>query len=123
MKLSVGNSAAVKPGVMDPDFDFDIGGWQGRIEEINDDDEGLVLIRWDSVTLEQTPLELIIRSENEGFDWQVMMLSQTELEITEERDSTTDTQNAADLIKNQIIDDPRLDNEEEDDDDDDQSRD
>jgi len=34
MKLSVGDSVKVNQGVIDPDFDFDISGWQGRVEEI-----------------------------------------------------------------------------------------
>ena len=34
MKLSAGSSVKVNPGVTDPDFDFDISGWQGRVEEI-----------------------------------------------------------------------------------------
>jgi hypothetical protein len=33
-KLRKGDSVVVKPGVMDLDFDIDIGGWQGRITEI-----------------------------------------------------------------------------------------
>jgi hypothetical protein len=35
----------VKSGVLDPDLGGEIGGWQGRIEEVHDG--GTVLIRWD----------------------------------------------------------------------------
>ena len=65
MNLQVVDSVKVNPGVIDPDFDFDISGWQGRVEEIFD--SGLVLIRWDSVTLAKMPLGLVIQCENEKF--------------------------------------------------------
>jgi len=32
--FKVGDSVAVKSGIKDPDFSFDIGGWQGRVSEI-----------------------------------------------------------------------------------------
>jgi hypothetical protein len=34
--LNVGDAVAVKPGTADPDTGGDIGGWQGRISEINE---------------------------------------------------------------------------------------
>ena len=43
MVLHVGDSVVVKSGILDPDFGTDISGWQGRIEEI--DDEDTVFIR------------------------------------------------------------------------------
>lgn len=38
MALHVGDSVAVKSGAIDPDFKTDICGWQGRIEEVNDEE-------------------------------------------------------------------------------------
>jgi hypothetical protein len=32
--LHFGDSVVVKPGVLEPDFGMDIGGWQGRINKI-----------------------------------------------------------------------------------------
>jgi len=109
MKLSAGSSVKVNPGVTDPDFDFDISGWQGRVEEIFDG--GLVLIRWDSVTLAKMPLGLVIQCENENFDWELMALDGADIHVVRERDSTADTHNAAMRIKHQIMDDPRLDDD------------
>ncbi len=34
MDLAVGDCIAVRPGVKDPDYGRDIGGWQGRVTEI-----------------------------------------------------------------------------------------
>ncbi|MFT4639885.1 MAG: hypothetical protein ACI8T1_003210 [Verrucomicrobiales bacterium] len=42
----VGDSVVVKSGVTDPDFNTDIGGWQGQIEDV--ESGGTVLITWDS---------------------------------------------------------------------------
>ena len=56
MKFKIGDSVAVKSGVTDPDFGFDISGWQGRIQEV--DSTGTVFIRWDSLTLNQMGLDL-----------------------------------------------------------------
>ena len=36
--LKIGDSVIVKPNVKDPDLGIDIGGWQGRISEINADE-------------------------------------------------------------------------------------
>jgi hypothetical protein len=33
--FNINDIVTVKPGVQDPDFGGDIGGWQGRITEIN----------------------------------------------------------------------------------------
>ncbi len=49
MKFKTGESVAVKSGVNDPDFEFDISGWQGRVQEV--DNTGTVFIRWDSLTV------------------------------------------------------------------------
>ncbi len=109
MELHVGDSVAVKPGVLDPDFGIDISGWQGRIEEL--DNGETVFIRWDSITLQKINLDIIIRCENENFDWQVMTLNMDEIEITTERDSEADVDRIASQLKMEMISDPRLDAE------------
>ena len=52
--LKIGNSVKVKEGMQCPDLaDLCIGGWQGRVSEIGegDDGNGIICIRWDSITL------------------------------------------------------------------------
>ena len=86
MKFSIGDSVKVKEGVMCPDNDsIGIAGWQGRIFETEDDD--IVGIRWDSITLKQLPHEYIKQSEEEGMDWAEMYLSAEEIEPSSPRDS------------------------------------
>ena len=57
-----GDSVVVKPGIADPDFDIDIGGWQGQLDEDADVDK-MVLIAWDSVTLQNMPGAMIEQCE------------------------------------------------------------
>ena len=69
-------------GVADPDYGFDMSGWQGRVTENNDADEQgnpLVSIAWDSITLKQMPVEIIERCEEDGLDWSVMVLYASEV--------------------------------------------
>ena len=47
MKFNVGDSIVVKNGIQDPDLNADIGGWQGRISEIQDNN--IACIDWDSI--------------------------------------------------------------------------
>ena len=86
MPFKVGDSIKVKKGIMCPGNDsLCIAGWQGRIFEIDDDD--IVTIRWDSITLQQIPQQYIQQSEEEGLDWTEMYLSSEELEPVSPRDS------------------------------------
>ena len=51
-KFQIGDTVRVKPGTIDPDFGFEIGGWHGQVTEIDDD---LVCIELDSITLSEIP--------------------------------------------------------------------
>ncbi len=87
MAFNIGDSVVVKKGVKDPDLRNDIGAWQGRISEI---DEDLLCIDWDSITLQQMPASSIIQSEEEGWEWQKMYLSHSDVTLTKRRDSSED---------------------------------
>ena len=86
MEIKIGHSVRVKPGVSDPDFEYDISGWQGRVTQIDTDEIKLIEIAWDSVTLNQMPEEIIEASIEEGFDYSLMWLNEYEIELTEPRD-------------------------------------
>ena len=105
MTFKVGESVVVKPNVADPDFGTDIGGWQGRVKEVDDD---TVFIAWDSITLRKMGIELVIRCENENFDWEVMTLNKKDIEKTTGRDSERDVAAIAHDLRMEIIGDPRL---------------
>ena len=101
MKFKIGESVSVKSGVTDPDFGFDIFGWQGRVEEV--DSTGTVFIRWDSLTLNQMGLDLAIRCEEENFDWEVMTLTIQEVEKASIRDTEDDVDRVASFMKAKMI--------------------
>ncbi|MFH1615891.1 MAG: calcium-binding protein [Planctomycetota bacterium] len=99
MSFKVGNSVKVKEGIMCPDDDsVCISGWQGRVFEIEEDDN-IVGIRWDSITLKQLPLEYIKRSEEEGLDWSEMYLSVDEIELASPRDSQAQAEDMAEKME------------------------
>jgi hypothetical protein len=85
-----GDSVVVKPGIVDPDFGIEIGGWQGRILGIGPAREDTVLIGWDSITLKDMPGSVIERSEEQGLDWTKMYLDAQEVELTSPRDIEED---------------------------------
>ena len=66
-QFKIGDSVMVKKGGIDPDYGNDIGGWQGRICEIDDNTKKpLVSIEWDSITLKNMPHQLIEKSEKDS---------------------------------------------------------
>lgn len=108
--LYIGDSVVVRSGVLDPDLGIDISGWQGKISDIYDD--GLLLIAWDSITLQQMGLDLIIKCENENLDWELMALDRSDIEKSVARDSGTELDRIVRMLKTELINDPRLDPEE-----------
>jgi len=92
--MKIGDSVKVKAGVLEPDTEkFEIGGWQGRIVEIDTltTDEGtLINIVWDKITLQQIPPDYIIQSEIEGLGWDSMVLFESDLEMAVSRDTVAE---------------------------------
>ena len=95
-----GDSVVVKRGITDPDFGIDIGGWQGRLDEDADMGE-MVLIAWDSVTLQNMPGAMIEQCEEKGLDWTEMMLEAREVELTKPRDTKETVSRVTDELRNQ----------------------
>jgi uncharacterized Zn finger protein len=85
-----GDSVVVKPGVEDPDMGDNLGGWQGRVVGIeeNEGSDLMVDIAWDSLTLRAMAPEVIRHCERESLDWQVMTLSRDEVSLTIPRDTS-----------------------------------
>jgi len=101
MPFQIGDFVRVKEGIMCPDDDsVCIGGWQGRISDIQDD--GIVEISWDSVTLRQLSDDYIRQSETEGLGWAQMCLSVHELEPARPRDSEAEAVAVAEGIEHKV---------------------
>jgi len=89
MSVRIGDSVVVKDGIKEPDTEsFGIGGWQGRVTEVNSesDQDTIITVEWDSLTLEQMPSEFIEQSEIDGLDWKSMYLAESDLIKTVARD-------------------------------------
>lgn len=112
--VHVGDSVVVKPGVEDPDMGDNLGGWQGRVLSIeeNDDGELMVDIAWDSQTLRAIAPEAIRYYEQHNLNWQLMTLSRDEVSLTSPRDTPAEvTKTIHDLVQQYVI---REDDEDED---------
>jgi hypothetical protein len=95
--LKMGDSVKVKEGTMCPDLkDLCIGGWQGIISEIGEDDDGndLICIRWDSITLKNMPRYFVDQNEEEGLEYARMYLWPEDVELVECRDTEEDAAKA-----------------------------
>ncbi|MCD4816189.1 MAG: calcium-binding protein [Methanosarcinales archaeon] len=98
-ELKIDDSVKVKSGILCPDLeDLCIGGWQGRISEITEADDGTAIVRieWDSITLKNMPDCYIDQSEEEDLDCSAMYLEPDDVELTESRDKKED---AAETLK------------------------
>ena len=102
--LKIGDSVVVKKGIQDPDTGGSIGGWQGRIVDIGEDDKGdtYIGIQWDSITLQNTPLSLIEEMEEKGLDWASFYLGAEEVEPATERDTKAQVETAIEEIGNKV---------------------
>ena len=95
-KFKKGASVRFQLGTKDPNTGIDISKWQGRIIEVEDDE--IVLIELDSVTLRSLPESYIIYCEEDGYGWGEYYWPTSELESAEPRDSTAEREAVYDEI-------------------------
>ena len=75
--LKIGEMVNIKKGAMCPDFkDLDIGGWQGIVTEVTEDDGNNVLIgiHWSLATIQNMPENFVQQGEEDGLDNGLMYL-------------------------------------------------
>ena len=70
-RFQIGDPVLVKAQVRDPDLGTDIGGWQGTISDISDE-QNTVCVDWDSATLDAMPASVIDYCEKQGLAWNQM---------------------------------------------------
>jgi hypothetical protein len=94
--LKLGDPVVVKEGITDPDSGLSIGGWQGRVAEITEDDHGnlWITLSWDSITLKGMPRSYVEESEEEGLDWKTYFLAAEDIEPARARDAEEDAAKA-----------------------------
>lgn len=81
VRFTVGVTVRARAGVTDPDFpDIPLGGWAGKIAEIEEGSPPLYLIRWSQDTLKNMHPVYRNRCERDGLDHEEMWLGEDDLE-------------------------------------------
>jgi hypothetical protein len=99
--FKVGDVVVVKAGVKVPDFDAEIGGWQGRILDVYEDNPPTLHIKWDSLSLKGQDGDYFERCVAEKMDWASMYLDADDLKRAEPRDTEEDVEQAVERISGQ----------------------
>lgn len=89
-----GDSVRIKSGVTDIESGVALQGWQGRILELFEDDDGNLLsyIRWDSQTIEKMPLDFINYCLKKDLEWLEIVIGIENIEPAEPRDSVDEAE-------------------------------
>lgn len=93
LKFKAGQLVRINDGIKSVDSEVDIGGWHGRIVELNDEDK-IMLIAFDSITLRQIPIDYIDNCEEEGMDWEQYYIGYDEVAPADVRDTEADVETA-----------------------------
>ncbi len=81
VKFALDDAVRVRTGVTDPDFpDIPLGGWVGKITQVEEDDPPLYVIRLSQDTLKNMHPVYRKRCERDGLDHEEMRLGEDELE-------------------------------------------
>jgi hypothetical protein len=84
--FKLGNSVRFKDGEKDEDSGIEIGGWQGRIIEINEKQK-MLLVALDSITLKSLSREYLEACEEEGLGWSEYYIEFHSVELAQPRDT------------------------------------
>jgi len=105
MIFKKGDSVRVKEGVKEPDTEeFELGGLQGRIiSTAEEEEENLITIEWDSISLQQLPNDYIIQAEEDGLSWDSMVLFESDVEITVPRDKKRDVEKKLNELSDKFL--------------------
>ena len=89
--LAIGDSVVVRPGVTERGTGRDLAGWQGRIVELENGSEHMI-VAWDSITLNQLLPADILRCEEWGSSWSGARLAAQDVLPAIARDEEEDVQ-------------------------------
>lgn len=100
----MGETVKVKRNVTDEDFGVNLSGRIGRITgyELEDIEEPLYYVNWDSITLKAIDLSTINLHEESQIDWDFTCLHESELEYTTSRDNPEDVESAITEIQQKM---------------------
>lgn len=86
--IQLGDSVILRPGEQYEEINLDISGWRGRVVDV--DEDGDLLIAWDSQTMRDIPDEAISYWLEEGIDWTCMFVEPEAVLPYETRDDILD---------------------------------
>ena len=104
--FQVGDKVKVKKGVIDPDFNFEIGGWTGEMKEsfFIENSRWHCRIIWDEKTLRKMGKKFINKCDRLNLDHTEMNLENTELEkFVEDSELEKDKETKVDSTKNKSL--------------------
>ncbi len=93
VKFKVGQAVRVKDGYREEETGQALGGWVGRVVELNAEDR-ILCMALDSITLRSLPEGYVDNSEVEGLDWTSYYLGYDDVEQTKVRDTERDVETA-----------------------------
>ena len=104
LNFTIGDSVVVTKGIVDSGSGIDMGGWQGRITEIEKGEKGrtLICVSWDSITLKNMPKSFLKETEEEGSDLQAYYLWVEDVESAQSRDTEEDVARTAHEIMRHV---------------------
>jgi len=104
-KFKIGDFVIIKKGTYDPDYDIDLGGCQGRVEnvETNTLNKTFYRIDWDSITLSSISMKHILQCEEDWVDWEFTFVEEDEIELTNARDTEGDVDRKLEEIKQKVL--------------------
>lgn len=91
--IQVGDSVILRPGERYEALQLDMSGWRGRVVEI--DDDGELLIAWDSQTMREMPETAVASWLVAGIDWTCMTVESEAVLPYDARDDVADSLQAA----------------------------
>ncbi len=91
--FKLGDSIILRPGEKHEELNLDMSGWRGRVVDI--DEDGDLLIAWDSQTLQDIPETAVSQWIDEGIDWTCMFIEADALLPYDPRDTILDSLTAA----------------------------
>lgn len=99
--FKLGDCVRFKNGQKDEASGLDIGGWQGRIIEINENQK-MLLAALDSITLKSLPRGYLEESEEEGLGWTEYYIEFDSVEPTRPRDTEKEVKETISDLANSL---------------------
>ncbi len=101
--FDIGDSVRVREDVEDSDYPGEeIGGWQGRVVDIADEESSLLEVEWDSVTLKEMPKSTLREAALDGLDWTRYHVDGADLQAADPRDAPQDVRRVQNELREEL---------------------